>query len=77
VNIRTDINETGLTNVIMNIEGIDHEIGIIEEHPTAEGYFRAFAYDGSLLQTAKENFAFYDFEQAKNALIHAYDATQK
>ncbi|RFU70366.1 hypothetical protein D0469_07125 [Peribacillus saganii] len=74
--IRIENNESGSTDVIVNAEGVDYQIGIIEEHPTAPGYFRAIAYDGSLLQSSEQNLIFYDVEQAKNAIMQVYAGIQ-
>ncbi|WP_409305694.1 hypothetical protein [Peribacillus sp. SCS-155] len=77
MDINESINYSGLTNVFMSIEGVDQEIGVIEEHPTSTGYFRAFAYDGSLLQSSENNYAFFNFAHAKEAVIAAYNSTQE
>ncbi|PLT33080.1 hypothetical protein [Bacillus sp. V5-8f] len=73
MDIRLDVVDHGLTDVIMNVEGIDYEIGSVEEHPTAEGYFRAYGYNGSLLESSKDNFVFVDFDKAVNSLMEAFD----
>ncbi|RFU65073.1 hypothetical protein [Peribacillus glennii] len=76
MDIKLSMADNGLTDVIMNVEGIDYEIGMVEEHPTAEGYYRAYSYDGALLQSSEYHYAFADFEQAISALLDVYQRMQ-
>ncbi|PLR99608.1 hypothetical protein [Bacillus sp. T33-2] len=74
--IRTETNGN-ITDVKTRILNISYNIGLIDE--VSPGYYRAYSYDSTRLkanQVQDKPYLFITFEDAKKAIVEAFEAIQ-